>query len=75
MPNVASKEKYVSVTAFVTHITADAIQVDQIGRADPPVWIPRSLIHTADDLKISRLNTIEELTFRLMEWKAKALGL
>lgn len=38
--------------------------------------VPRSLIHGADDMKLDALDPADgpELTFRLMAWKAEALG-
>lgn len=38
------------------------------------VSIPRSLIHGADDLKLNRYSDGDEITFRLMEFKAEELG-
>lgn len=38
------------------------------------VSIPRSLIHGGDDLKMDRYFIGEEITFRLMDWKAEEAG-
>jgi hypothetical protein len=38
------------------------------------VSIPRSLIHGADDRTFEGLFAGEEVTFRLMDWKAEELG-
>jgi hypothetical protein len=48
---------------------------------DPPdsrggvtVSIPRSLIHGADDLKMGRYSEGDEITIRVMEFKAEEIG-
>ena len=38
------------------------------------VWLPRSLVHGGDDLKFDRCFAGDEISFRLMEWKAEEIG-
>jgi hypothetical protein len=40
-----------------------------------PLSVPRSLIHGGDDLNLERSFEGQEITFRLMKWKAEELGL
>lgn len=53
----------------------NAILVDApLGSREKEVWIPRSLIHGGDELKLSRAFIGQEVTFRIFEWKAEQLG-
>lgn len=76
-----SDENYVRVKAILVHIRPDAvlfdIELDPDGDDDGDErWIPKSLIHGGDLLtKIKQSNITEIVEFRLMEWKAKQLGL
>jgi hypothetical protein len=38
------------------------------------VWLPRSLVHGADDSALERMSAGQEFTFRLMDWKAEEVG-
>ena len=38
-------------------------------------WLPRSLLHAADDLKVDKLSILVEFSFRLRAWKAEEVGL
>ncbi|MNC99151.1 hypothetical protein D3C83_173320 [compost metagenome] len=39
-------------------------------------YVPRSLLHGGDDLRMSRIGDLpSEETVRVMEWKAEELGL
>ncbi len=68
-------ETYRDVTTHFRDLTRSAVLVDA-----PPsfrgktVWLPRSLIHGADDLKLGNLAEGAEITFRLMDWKAEEVG-
>lgn len=37
--------------------------------------IPRSLLHGGDDLRLERMPRDEDVTLRVVEWKAEELGL
>ena len=67
-------DKYVKVTCEMVWPTDNAISV-QTPHSDVVRWIPKSLIHGGDLLKLDRAVGKEVVTFRLMEWKAKELGL
>ena len=45
-----------------------------LGSRRPEVSIPWSLIHGSDETKIQRAMIGQEITFRLLEWKANQLG-
>lgn len=68
-----AKETYSTVAATFVRRTANAVMINT--PADEETWIPRSLIHSADDRHIDDLDRGDEFTFRIMEWKAKELGL
>lgn len=68
-------DSYRTVTTKLRGLTTNAIRVDApFGNREKEVWIPRSLIHGADEMKFSPVHLDQEVTFRLMEWKAEALG-
>ncbi|HEX7072939.1 MAG TPA: hypothetical protein VF226_02780 [Hyphomicrobiaceae bacterium] len=70
-------DSYRTVTALVKVVRPNAIAVER-PRGPGNTWIPRSLIHGGDDLKIDGLCFGSEgiwHTFRLVEWKAEEAGL
>lgn len=70
-------DSYRIVTAKVRQVRENSIMVEVPNRQG---WhaIPRTLLRGDDDLKMDRLTVgpdgIEQ-TFRVLEWKAEALGL
>jgi len=66
-------DSYRTVTTKLRGLSRDAVLVER-PRADSFVWIPRSLIHGADESKFAGMFIGEETTFRLMEWKAEEVG-
>lgn len=68
-------DSYRTITTRLRGMTPKAIFVDKPpskGKGETP--IPRSLIHGADDRKIEQTFIGEEISFRLMAWKAEELG-
>lgn len=70
-------DEYVLVTAiFVTAKDRSfAVLHANGGRQGERVWLPRSLVHGADDLKLDRARPRDEITFRLRAWKAEEVSL
>ena len=52
----------------------DAAEATDIAALVAEISIARQLIHAADDAAIERSFTGEEITFRLMAWKAEEIG-
>lgn len=68
-------DTYRTVTTRLRGIRLASIFVDRpASRGAGEVSIPRSLIHGSDDLGIEGRFIGEEITFRLMEWKAEEIG-
>mgnify|MGYP001605018407 CR=1 FL=1 len=68
-------ESYRTITTKLRDIRPKAIFVDGPAmHGGGTVSIPRSLIHGGDDLKFDRLFDGDEVTFRVMSWKAEDLG-
>jgi len=67
-------DKYRPVTCQIAAVRGKAIEVIVPNRRGT-FWIPRSLIHGGDDLKLDELIPVVTHTFRLVEWKAEGLGL
>lgn len=70
-------ETYARIEAIIHTVTRDAVQLSLTGRGSfpAPVWVPRSLIHGGDDLKLAKAMRNDTLTIRVMEWKAREIGL
>nr|WP_295465291.1 hypothetical protein [Mesorhizobium sp.] len=70
-------DRYARVTCILIVATKDAICVDTDPDGDEIVqaWIPKSLIHGGDLLRLGNDHSTDRVTFRLMEWKARELGL
>ena len=66
------RERYTRVKAIFLRYTQSAALFEI---EDDEVWIPRSLIHGGDDMRLARLSRGDDVAFQLMEWKAKELGL
>jgi len=73
---MSEDESYRTVTTRLRARTPKAIKVDLPPAKQGETWIPRSLIHGADDLALAKSSAWigTEITFRLMEWKAEELG-
>lgn len=69
-----STDEYRLVTVTVCRISDGAILIDVLARAHP-VWVPRSLLHAADDLALDGARPGEDRTIRLRAWKAEEIGL
>lgn len=71
-------DKYVKVECILIVRTKDAICVD-VSPIDSEFmdkrWIPLSLIHGADEARIGNDHSSDVVSFRLMDWKARELGL
>jgi hypothetical protein len=68
-------EPYRIVTTRFRGMTKDAVSVDQAKtRGYGTVWIPKSLICAPDLRLFDNSFASEEVTFRLMDWKAEELG-
>lgn len=67
------RDEYTTVTAVLRQATRDAVLVDTPDGGT--AWIPRSLLHAADDRRIEGMFSGEKFTFRLRAWKAVELGL
>lgn len=67
-------EKYVKVTCELIRPTDNAIGI-QTTTSDVLRWIPKSLIHGGDLLTLDRTPDRTVVSFRMMGWKAKELGL
>lgn len=72
------KEKYTRVRCILITKTRNAILVDIAPEDASEIeqrWIPLSLIHGGDESKIGNDHSTDIVEFRLMEWKARELGL
>lgn len=66
-------DSYRLISTKLRRISENAILVDDaLGLKQ--VWIPRSLIHGADEMKLSERYIGQERMFRIFEWKAEDLG-
>nr|DAU40458.1 MAG TPA: hypothetical protein [Caudoviricetes sp.] len=71
-------EKYTRFSCILVTATEDAVQVDintdDVDNSDLK-WIPRSLLHGADDIRLDRNDFGNKILLRVMDWKAKQLGI
>lgn len=68
-----SGDDYVQVAGTIVGITPKAVLLDV---ATEEVWIPRSLLHGADDLALKEsLGKGDTHVFQVREWFAKKEGL
>lgn len=66
---------YRTITTRLRGIRPNSIFVDRpAARGKGEVSVPRSLIHGVDEAAIESMFIGEEITFRLMVWKAEELG-
>lgn len=72
-----SHKQYVMVRGTYQGLTANAFwfEFDLIGGKHTKASIARSLIHGADERHLTSQNRGEAVSFRLMVWKARELGL
>ena len=72
-------EEYRTVEVILRRSPDEAGKAILVKGIKPPhyeVWVPRSLIHGGDMLKIEKSSKYGDVvTFRLMDWKAEQLGL
>lgn len=67
-------DEYVRIRGKVQAVRKGALMFS-VGQSVPRAgWIPRSLIHAADDLTLDGLMVGAEITLRVREWKADELG-
>ncbi|MBE0563680.1 MAG: hypothetical protein IH622_23075 [Ochrobactrum anthropi] len=70
-------ETYTRFTCILVAATEDAVQVDispNVSEKSTLKWIPRSLLHGADDIRLDRNDFGQKIQLRVMDWKAKQLG-
>lgn len=70
-------DKYTKVECILIHMSSNAALIG-IAKENGMVlenWIPLSLVHGADEIKMRRVNHIDKITIRVMDWKVKELGL
>jgi hypothetical protein len=65
-------DDYVKVTGWLCTVSQDAVL---IMNDDFSGWIPQSLIHGGDLIKMKKAGNVRLVTFRLVAWKAEQLGL
>jgi hypothetical protein len=69
-----SSEDYVSIRGRLKDRRTNAI-LFAVGRAvERGDWIPRSLLHGADEIKLDSQRIGDEITIRMFRWKAEELG-
>lgn len=71
------KEEYVRTSGTLIRRGNNAILVDFASNQDQPRnehWIPLSLIHGADEMRINNDHINNTIHFRLMRWKAQKLN-
>lgn len=69
-----SGDSYRLVTVTVRRTAPSAVLVELL-RQPQPAWVPRSLLHAADDRALDGVRAGDDVTFRLRAWKAEELGL
>ncbi len=65
-------DDYITVTATFLRATPVAVQLHR-GSVSP--WIPRSLIHGADEFQVDELKAGDEVELRIFRWKVEESGL
>jgi hypothetical protein len=71
---MSDDEQYVAVRGRVKEVRPRAVLFvvgESVERGD---WVPRSLIHGADDKALDGKFAGEETTLRMFKWKARELG-
>lgn len=66
-------ETYLPVRTMIIKVSTDAVLIHQ--QAIYSHWIPLSLIHGADELKLRKAMRGDVITLRIMDWKVRALDL
>lgn len=67
-------DDYVRVLGKIEAVRKGAVMFS-VGKSVPrAAWIPRSLIHGADDLTLDGRMVGEECALRIREWKADEVG-
>ena len=71
--------KYRTIEAILRKnpdVPGKAILIKGVNPPHYEVWVPRSLVHGGDMLKIEKSSKYGDvITFRMMGWKAEQLGL
>jgi len=67
-------DDYVSVRGRLKDRRANAILFAVGQTVERGDWIPRSLLHGADEITLDTLRIGDEITIRLFRWKAEELG-
>lgn len=72
-----TNDDYVKIEVIFIHRTGAAICCTKVNNdpESPTFWIPVSLIHGGDLLRIDNNKATEVIEFRLREWKAEELDL
>lgn len=70
-----SRDSYVTVTTILRRVEDKAILVDRARDDRETVWIPRSVLHGADDIAIERPAIGAWVKIRVRRWKADELRL
>ncbi len=67
-------ETYLKVPCYIRQVTRDAVMIAGQGSLFIE-WVPLSLIHGADELKLRKAMRDDFMTIRIFEWKVRSLGL
>lgn len=71
---MSAGEDYVRITGRLGAIRQDSFMLS-VGESVPRgAWIPRSLIHGADDIALNKKQRGEVWTVRMFRWKAEQEG-
>ena len=72
---MADADKYVTISCIIMKDpTAKAVLIRGID-GDAEVWVPRSLIHGADETALDKFEIGQEIELRIFEWAARDRGL
>lgn len=67
-------DSYETITVALLAVRPKSIKVES-GATAAPVWVPRSLLHGADDAEVGRVAEGGEITLRVREWFCRREGL
>jgi len=66
---------YVQIRARLRAVRPSSILVSRIDRIGHQAWLPRSVLHGGDVLRLEDVARDAEVSIRVMGWKAKEVGL